>query len=228
LFEEPADPMVPGCEACELPFFVLEDLKRVAAPHHHVLIDDCATHFKSYMSYQMRAGNARAGILAREVFYNIISQPCISKLFDTCGYPYFTIAASLPPSLPPFQQAEQTEEDVVEQLDYMMTFQALYGLETTVNFFGKRGMLLHGTEAHFQTVGGKRDTHYFSHISMHDMKQDWRTVLALFESKLRMLKEIKPNLKRVREIINPPPSHLHPPSHLNFEALLVRTTEQGH
>jgi hypothetical protein len=80
LFEEPADPMVPGCEACELPFFVLEDLKRVAAPHHHVLIDDCATHFKSYMSYQMRAGNARAGILAREVFYNIISQPCISKL----------------------------------------------------------------------------------------------------------------------------------------------------
>jgi hypothetical protein len=48
------------------------------------------------------------------------------------------------------------------------------------------------------TVGGERDTHYFNHISMHDMKQDWRTVLALFESKLRMLKEIRPNLKKVR------------------------------
>ena len=41
-------------------------------------------------------------------------------------------------------QAEQTTVDIVEQMDYVMTFQALYGLETTVKFFGKRGMLLHG------------------------------------------------------------------------------------
>ena len=177
----------PGCEGCQLPFLVLADLKRVAAVRHHALIDDCGTHFETYMAYQLRVGNARAGIAARE--------------------------------------AEQTEEDVVEQLDYMMTFQvkpltflatflpafmnvsfflcscqALYGLETTVKFFGKRGMLLHGTEAHFKTPGGERETHYFNHIAEHDMKQDWCTVLALFESKLRMLKEIKPSLKRVSPV----------------------------
>jgi hypothetical protein len=78
-----------------------------------------------------------------------------------------------------------------------MTFQALYGIETTVKFFGKRGMLLHGTEANFKTPSGKTDTHYINHISLHDMKQDWMTVLALFESKVRTLKEIKPHLKRV-------------------------------
>ena len=83
-----------------------------------------------------------------------------------------------------------------------MTFQALYGIETTVNFFGKRGMLLHGTEATFKNPSGKSETHYMNHISLHDMKQDWMTVLALFESKVRMLKEIKPHLKLV---CNPSP-----------------------
>ena len=39
--------------------------------------------------------------------------------------------------------------------------------------------------------------HCLNHISLHDMKQDWRTVLALFESKLRMLKEIMPTTKKV-------------------------------
>ena len=67
LFADPAEAIVPGCEGCQLPFLVLEDLKRVAADHHHVLIDDCGEHFKMYMAYQMRAGNARAGTLAREV-----------------------------------------------------------------------------------------------------------------------------------------------------------------
>jgi len=158
------------CKACDLPFLVLEDLKRVAPETHAPVIDDCAEHFKTYMAYQLRVANARSGMKERE--------------------------------------AEQTEEDVVEQLDYMMTFQALYGIETTVKFFGKRGMLLHGTEARFKTVSGKTDTHYFNHISAHDMKQDWQTVLAIFESKVRMLKEIKPHLKRVRSALYLPSLYL--------------------
>jgi hypothetical protein len=96
------------------------------------------------------------------------------------------------------RELEQTVDDVVEQMDYMMTFQSLYGIETTVKFFGKRGILMHGTEAHFMTTSGHKQTHYFNHIALHDMKQDWKTVLALFESKLRMLKEIQPATKKVR------------------------------
>ena len=83
------------------------------------------------------------------------------------------------------REAEQTVDDVVEQMDYMMTFQSLYGIETTVKFFGKRGILMHGTEAHFLTTSGTKQTHYFNHISLHDMKQDWRTVLALFRCSCR-------------------------------------------
>ena len=94
-------------------------------------------------------------------------------------------------------EAKQSPHDVRCQLDFMMTFQPLFALETTVKFFGKRGMLLHGTEARFMAEDKSVKINYFNHIAMSDMKQDCKTVLVVFESKVRMAKRVDPFSKRV-------------------------------
>jgi hypothetical protein len=40
-------------------------------------------------------------------------------------------------------------------------------------------------------------TNYFNHIAMCDMKQDCKTVLVIFESKVKMAKRVDPHSKRV-------------------------------
>jgi hypothetical protein len=40
-------------------------------------------------------------------------------------------------------------------------------------------------------------TNYFNHIAMCDMKQDCKTVLVIFESKVKMAKRVDPYSKRV-------------------------------
>ncbi len=117
-----------SCAHCQLPYLILTDLKREADKRHHALIDDCGSHFKRYMAYQLRMSNARTGIAKRE--------------------------------------AKQTVDDVVEQTDYMMTFQSLFGIETTVKFSRKRGILMRGTEAHFLTTSRQKQTHYFNNIQL--------------------------------------------------------------
>jgi hypothetical protein len=65
LFCEPADD-ADACDACQLPFLVLADLKRVAADDYAEVLDDCGEHFKTYMAYQLRVANARRGMKIRE------------------------------------------------------------------------------------------------------------------------------------------------------------------